>query len=128
MVMKNWYRMNRNVPPFYPVQTEQKVGRLEERMRRTMKEKQELRGGGIYDGCWRLKFARTSTEVLFIGQRLQDGASTVDAREGDAVTGPVDSNVMKLQGEDEQSRNSDGGGECSGGNAGVRQRRIRNQA
>jgi hypothetical protein len=56
--------------------------------------------------------------VLSVGQRLQDGASTVDTREGDAVTAPVDFNALLLQGEeDDQCGNSDGAGEGSGGDA-----------
>jgi hypothetical protein len=48
--------------------------------------------------------------VLSVGQRLKDGATGVDTREGDAVTAPVDFNVLLLQGEeDDQSGNGDGG-------------------
>ena len=83
-----------------------------------MKEKQKLCEGGIYDGGLRLKLARTRTKVLSIGQRLQDRASTVDTREGDIVTAPVDFNALLLQGEeDDQSGNGDGGGEGSGDGA-----------
>jgi hypothetical protein len=54
--------------------------------------------------------------VLSIGQRLQDRASTVDTREGDVVTTPVDSNALSLQGEeDDQSGNGDAAGEGGGG-------------
>jgi hypothetical protein len=56
--------------------------------------------------------------VLSVGQRLQNGASTVDTREGDAVTAPVDFNALLLQGEeDDQRGDSDGGRESSGGDA-----------
>jgi hypothetical protein len=56
--------------------------------------------------------------VLSVGQRLKDGAGTVDTREGDVVTAPVDFNALLLQGEeDDQSGNGDGAGESSGGNA-----------
>jgi hypothetical protein len=59
--------------------------------------------GGIYNGGLQLKLARTGTEVLSIGQLLQDGAraSTVDTREGDVVTAPVDFNALLLQGEED---------------------------
>jgi hypothetical protein len=75
--------------------------------------------GGIYNGGLQLKFARTGTEVLSIGQRLQDRArvSTVDTREGDVVTAPVDFNALVLQGEDDQSGNGDAAVEGSGGDA-----------
>jgi hypothetical protein len=56
--------------------------------------------------------------VLSVGQRLKDGADTVDTREGDAVTAPVDFNVLSLQGEeDDQGGNSDAAGEGRGGDA-----------
>jgi hypothetical protein len=58
--------------------------------------------------------------VLSVGQRLQDGArvSTVDTREGDVVTAPVDLNALLLQGEeDDQCGNGDGAVEGSGGDA-----------
>jgi hypothetical protein len=56
--------------------------------------------------------------VLSIGQHLQDGASTVDTREGNVVTGPVDFNALLLQSEeDNQSGNRDGAEEGSGGDA-----------
>jgi hypothetical protein len=56
--------------------------------------------------------------VLSDGQRLQDGASTVDTREVDAVTTPVDFNTLLLQGkEDDQCGNSDTAGEGTGGDA-----------
>ena len=71
--------------------------------------------GGIYDGGLQLKLARTGTEVLSIGQRLQDWASGVDARKGDVVTAPVDFNALSLQGEDDQSGNGDAAVEGSGG-------------
>jgi hypothetical protein len=76
--------------------------------------------GGICGGGLRLKLARTRTEVLSVGQRLQDRArvSAVDAREGDAVTAPVDFNPLSLQGkEDDQCGNSDAAVEGSGGDA-----------
>jgi hypothetical protein len=45
-------------------------------------------------------------------------ASTVDTREGDVVTAPVDFNALLLQGEeDDQCGNSDGAVEGSGGDA-----------
>jgi hypothetical protein len=56
--------------------------------------------------------------VLSIGQRLKDGAGTVDTSKGDAVTAPVDFNVLLLQGEeDDQCGNSDAAGEGGGGDA-----------
>jgi hypothetical protein len=65
-----------------------------------------------------LKLARTRTEVISVGQPLEDGASTVDTREGDVVTHPVDFNALSLQGEeDDQCGNSDATGEGSGGDA-----------
>jgi hypothetical protein len=54
--------------------------------------------------------------MLSVGQRLQDRASGIDTREGDAVTPPVDFNVLLLQGEeDDQRGNGDGGVKGSGG-------------
>jgi hypothetical protein len=54
--------------------------------------------------------------VLSVGQCLQDRASSVDTREWDAVTDPVDSNALLLQGkEDDQCGNGDATGEGSGG-------------
>ena len=50
----------------------------------------------MYDGGLQLKLAGTRTEVLSVGQRLQDGASGVDTREGDTVTAPVDFNALLL--------------------------------
>jgi hypothetical protein len=50
----------------------------------------------MYDGGLQLKLARTRTEVLSVGQRLQDRASTVDTREWDAVTTPINFNVVLL--------------------------------
>ena len=56
--------------------------------------------------------------MLSIGQRLQDGASSVDTREGDAITGPLDFNAPLLQGEeDDQCAHGDGAGEGSGDDA-----------
>jgi hypothetical protein len=56
--------------------------------------------------------------VLSVGQRFQNGASGVDTRVGDAITAPVDSNALLLQGEErDQYGNSDGGDEGSGGDA-----------
>ena len=75
-------------------------------------------GGGIYGGGLQLKLARTRTEALSIDQRLQDRASTVDTREGDVVTTPVDFNAPLLQGEeDDQRAHGDGAGEGSGDDA-----------
>ena len=72
----------------------------------------------MYDGGLQLKLAGTRAEVLSVGQHLQDRASAVDTRERDAVTGPVDFDALLLQGEeDDQSGNSDGAGEGSGGDA-----------
>jgi hypothetical protein len=72
----------------------------------------------MYDGGFQLKLARTRTEVLSISQRLKDGASGVDTREGDVVTAPVDFNVLLLQGEeDDQGAHGDGAGEGAGGDA-----------
>jgi hypothetical protein len=39
--------------------------------------------------------------VFSVGQRLEDGASSVDTLEGDVVTGPVDFNALLLQGEED---------------------------
>ena len=101
--------MYRNVLQFHPVQTKQKTRHLEKQIQREMKEKQKLCEGRIYDGGLRLKLARTGTKVLSIGQRLQDRASSVDTREGDIVTAPVDFNTLFLQDEeDNQSGDSDG--------------------
>jgi hypothetical protein len=87
-------------------------------MQQAMKEKKKLCGEGTYNGGLQLKLSRARTEVLSFGQRLQDGASGVDTREGDAVTAPVNFNTLLLQGEeDDQSGNSDGGGEGIGGDA-----------
>ena len=56
--------------------------------------------------------------MLSVGQHLQDGASTVDPREGDAVAAPVDFDALLFQGEeDDQSGKSDGAGEGIGGDA-----------
>jgi hypothetical protein len=58
--------------------------------------------------------------VLSVGQHPQNRAraSTVDTREGDVVTAPVDSNILTLQGEEgDQCGNGDGAGEGSGGDA-----------
>jgi hypothetical protein len=49
--------------------------------------------GRIYDGGLQLKLTRARTEVLSVGQRLQDGAKDVDTHEGDVVTGPIDFDV-----------------------------------
>jgi hypothetical protein len=57
--------------------------------------------GGIYDGGLQSKLARTRTEVLSVGQRLQDRTSTVDTREGDVVTSPIDFDTLLLQGEED---------------------------
>jgi hypothetical protein len=46
VIMKNSYGVCRNKPPSHPVQKKQKVGRVEEQMQRTTKEKQKLCGGG----------------------------------------------------------------------------------
>jgi hypothetical protein len=71
-----------------------------------------------YDDGLQLKLARTRTEVLSVGQPLEDGASTVDTHEGDAVTGPVDFNAPLLQDEEnDQSGDGDSAGEGSGGDA-----------
>ena len=40
-------------------------------------------------------------EVLSVGQRLQDGASTVDPREGDHVAPPFEFSALSLQGEED---------------------------
>ena len=106
------------MPPFHPVQTKQKLGRLKKQMKQTMEEKRKLCGGGIYNGGLQLKLAGARTKVLSVGQPLQNGTDTVDTREGDVITGPVDFNALLLQGkEDDQSGNGDGAGESSGGNA-----------
>ena len=56
--------------------------------------------------------------MLSVGQYVQDGTSAIDTREGDAVTAPVDFNVLLLQGEeDDQSGNSHRAREGSGGDA-----------
>ena len=55
----------------------------------------------MYDRSLQLKLARTGTEVLSMGQPLEDGASGVDTREGDFVTAPVDFNALLLQGEED---------------------------
>jgi hypothetical protein len=74
--------------------------------------------GGIYDSL-ELKLARTRTEVLSVGQRPKGEATGVDTREVDTVTPPDDSNVPSSQGEeDDQSGDSEGGAEGSGGDAG----------
>ena len=68
---------------------------------------------GIYDGDLRLKLAGTRTEVLPVGQRLQDRASPVDA-----ITAPADFNALSLQGEEDgQCGNRDGRVKGSGGDA-----------
>ena len=83
-----------------------------------MKEKEKLCGGRIYDDGLQLKLVRTRTEVISVGQPLEDGATGVDTREGDAITGPLDFNAPSLQGEeDDQCGNSDGAGEGSGDDA-----------
>jgi hypothetical protein len=75
-------------------------------------------GKGIYDVDLRLKLAGTRTEVLPVGQRLQDRARGVDAREGDAITAPADFDALSLQGEeDDQCGNRDGRAKGSGGDA-----------
>jgi hypothetical protein len=72
----------------------------------------------MYDGGFQLKLARTRTEVLSVSQRLKDGASGVDTHKGDAVTAPVDCNVLLLQGEeDDQGAHGDGAREGGGGDA-----------
>jgi hypothetical protein len=72
----------------------------------------------MYDGGLQLKLARTRTEVLSVGQRLQDRAGTVDTREWYAVTTPINFNVVLLQGKvDDQRGNSDSAGERNGGDA-----------
>ena len=106
------------MPLSHLAQTKQKIGRLEELMQRTMRGGENCAERGIRDGGLQLKLARTRTEVLSIGQLLQDGAGLVDPREGDAVTAPVDFNALLLQGEgDDQSGNGDSTGEGSGGDA-----------
>jgi hypothetical protein len=68
----------------------------------------------MYDGGLQLKLAGTRTEVLSVGHRLKDGASTVDTREWYVVTAPVDFDALLLQGEeDDQSGNGDCAGEGS---------------
>ena len=53
--------------------------------------------------------------MLSIGQRLEDGASSVNACVGDTVTAPVDFKTLSFQGkEDDQGANSDGAGEARG--------------
>ena len=76
-----------------------------------------------------LKLPRTGAEVLSIGQRPEDGASTIEAREGEGVSVPVDLNTLSLQGEeDDQGTNSNGAREGRRGDAeSVRQYKIRNQ-
>ena len=72
----------------------------------------------MYDGSLQLKLARTRTEVLSMGQPLEDGASGVDTREGDFVTAPVDFNALLLQSEeDNQCGCGDSAGEGSRGDA-----------
>ena len=54
--------------------------------------------------------------MISVGQPFEGGASTVDTREGDIVTSPVDFNALFLQGEeDDQCGNSDATGEGSRG-------------
>ena len=87
--------------------------------------------GRIYNGGPQLKLARTWAEVLSVGQRLQDGARVpaVDTREWDAVTAPLDYNALVYHGVvDDQSGDSEGGTEGSGGDAESCQRRTRNRA
>lgn len=65
------------------------------------------------------KLAGSRTEVLPIGQRPEDGAGSINTREGDGVTTPIDLNTLLLQDEEgEQCTDSDGTGEGSGGDAG----------
>jgi hypothetical protein len=68
---------------------------------------------GIYDSL-ELKLARTGTEVLSVDQRPKG----VDTREADTVSAPVDVDAPSSQGEeDDQSGDSEGGAEGSGGDA-----------
>jgi hypothetical protein len=70
----------------------------------------------MYDGSLQSKLTRTRTEVLSVGQPLEDGASAIDTREGDVVTGPVDFDALLLQSEeDDRCGDGDGAGEGSGG-------------
>jgi hypothetical protein len=91
------------MPLSHLAQTKQKIGRLEELMQRTMRAGGNCAERGICDGGLPLKLARTRTEVLSIGQRLQDRArvSTVDTREGDAVTAPLEFSALPSQGEED---------------------------
>jgi hypothetical protein len=96
------------------------MGRLEELIQRTMRRSRNCAEGRIYDGGLKLKLARTRTEVLSVGQRLQDGTrvKTVDTRAGNAVTAPVDFNALFLEVYNDRSGDSEGGDEGSGGDAG----------
>ena len=108
------------MPPSHPVQSKQKIGQLKELMQRTIKEKQKL-CGGICDGGLQLKLARTRTEVLSVGQRLQYGArvNKVETPEGDVVTAPVDYNAPRPYPDavNDKSGDSEGRAEGSGGDA-----------
>jgi hypothetical protein len=65
-----------------------------------------------------LKLARTRTKVLSVGQHLQNRASTVDTREGNVVTAPVNFDALLLQGEeDDECGNGDCAVEGNGGDA-----------
>ena len=72
----------------------------------------------MYDGSLQLKLTRTRTEVLSVGQPLEDGTSAIDTREGDVVTGPVDFDALLLQDEeDNQCGDCDAAGEGGRGDA-----------
>ena len=62
-----------------------------------------------------LELPRSRTEVLSISQRLENGASGVNACKGDTVTIPVDFYTLLFQGEEgDHGTNSDGAGEARG--------------